>query len=112
MTSPPLLPSELALLIRVFERHPEVSEVKLFGSRAKGTHQIHSDIDLSLGGQVDELRAEAIAAELDELPLPYHFDVIPFAQIESPSLREHIGRVGLTLYVRAVSRETQTAPTL
>lgn len=61
---------------------------------------------------MDELRAEAIAAELDELPLPYHCDVIAFAQIESPSLREHIGRVGLTLYVRKVSRETPAATTL
>lgn len=109
MTAPALQAAELELLNRVFRRHPEISDVRLFGSRAKGTHQTNSDIDLVLGGAVDELRAEAIAAELDELPLPYHFDVMPFTQIVSPSLREHIERVGITLYVRAVEREPQVA---
>lgn len=109
MISPALQQTELELLARVFGRHPEVSDVKLFGSRAKGTHRPNSDIDLVLWGQVDELRAEAIAAELDELPLPYHFDVIPFAQIESSSLREHIERVGITLYVRGAEREARLA---
>lgn len=109
MTSPALQPSELELLTGVFARHPEISDVKLFGSRAKGTHQPNSDIDLVLWGQVNELRAEAIAAELDELPLPYHFDVIPFTQIESPSLRDHIERVGITLYARAAKRETRVS---
>ncbi len=109
MTSPALQPAELELMTQVFARHPEISDVKLFGSRAKGTHRIHSDIDLVLGGQVNELRAEAIAAELDELPLPYHLDVISCTQIVSPALREHIERVGITLYVRAAKRASRVA---
>jgi predicted nucleotidyltransferase len=47
--------------------------VKLFGSRAKGTHSRHSDIDLAVLGKVDALQVEALAAELDELPLPNRF---------------------------------------
>ena len=87
---------ETALIASVFSRHPEVSAVKLFGSRAKGTHTARSDVDLALWG-VDALRAEAIAAELDDLPLPYHFDVVPFDLIKQDSLREHIQRVGMPL---------------
>ena len=34
---------------------------------------------LALWGDVSDLRAEAIAAELDELPLPCRYDVQPFA---------------------------------
>jgi len=37
-------------------------------------------------------------AELDELPLPYRFDVKPFASIRLQALRDHIERVGIPLY--------------
>ena len=36
----------------------------------------------------------AIAAELDELALPYLYDAKPVDSIKLPSLREHIERVG------------------
>jgi predicted nucleotidyltransferase len=98
MKTPPLEPREANLLAGVFRAHPEVSEVRLFGSRAKGTHSPESDVDLALWGNVTALKAEAIAAELDELPLPYRFDVIPFDLIKLQPLREHIERVGIRLY--------------
>ena len=98
MNAPPLTPTEHALLLGVFRRHPEVEAVKLFGSRAKGTHSVRSDIDLALWGPLDSLQAERIAAELDELPLPYRYDVKAFASICLPALREHIERVGIPLY--------------
>ncbi len=98
MKLPSLSPHEIKLIHCIFERHPEVTEVKLFGSRAKGTHSPSSDIDLAVSGKIDDLKAEAISAELDELPLPYHFDVLAFDVIEHNSLREHIERVGLPLY--------------
>jgi len=98
MKTPDLKPHELALLRRVFDRHPEIKAVKLFGSRAKGTNAPSSDIDLALWGEVDALRAESIAAELDELPTAYKFDVKPFHLIKLRPLREHIERVGITVY--------------
>ena len=85
---------ETSLISSVLNQHPEVSQVKLFGSRAKGCHTPASDIDLALWG-VDALQAESIAAELDELPLPYRFDVKAFASIKQHSLREHIQRRGI-----------------
>lgn len=63
-----LSPAELALPAEVFASHPEISAVTLFGSRAKGTQTPHSDVDLALHGEIDALGAEAIAADLDELP--------------------------------------------
>ena len=98
MNAPALAPKELTLLRRVFRRHPEIKVVKLFGSRAKGTHSPCSDIDLALWGEVDALRAATIAAELDDLPLPYQYDVKPFHLIKLRPLREHIERVGVTVY--------------
>jgi uncharacterized protein len=98
MKTADLKPDELALLQEVFHRHPEIKTVKLFGSRAKGTHAPSSDIDLALWGEVDALCAEAIAAELDELPTAYEYDVKPFHLITLRPLREHIERVGITVY--------------
>jgi hypothetical protein len=51
-----------------------------------------------LTGDVTPLEAEAIAGELDELPLPYRFDVQPVARMTHPPLREHIERVGVCIY--------------
>lgn len=98
MNAPALTERELGLINQVFRRHPEILAVRLFGSRAKGTHTPRSDVDLAIWGDVDAIRAEAISAELDELPLPYHFDVKPFGLIKLESLRDHIQRVGLAVY--------------
>jgi predicted nucleotidyltransferase len=98
-----LTPRELALMEGVFAHHPEVHDVTLFGSRAKGTHAPNSDIDLSIRGKIDSLQAEALASELDELPLPYRFDVLAFDSIKSTPLREHIERVGIVIYAAAHS---------
>jgi predicted nucleotidyltransferase len=93
-----LSPREIELLHTVFHQHPEISAVVLYGSRAKGTHKPESDIDLVIDGIADPLRAEGVAAELEELPLPYQFDVKAFSDIHSPALREHIRRVGRLVY--------------
>jgi predicted nucleotidyltransferase len=98
MKKEPLDHREFALLEGVFLRHPEISDVTLFGSRAKGTHAPNSDIDLSIRGHIKPLQTEALASELDELPLPYQFDVLDFDQISSEPLREHIKRVGIVIY--------------
>jgi predicted nucleotidyltransferase len=98
MTQPPLQPSELELVRSVLRRHPEVQSATLFGSRAKGTHHSRSDVDLALSGELEALAAAAIAAELEELPLPYRFDVQALNQIRLAPLLEHIQRVGIEIY--------------
>ena len=53
-------------------------------------------IDFAVRG-ADALGAEAIAPDLEDQPLPYHFDMIPFELIQQASLREHIERIGVPL---------------
>jgi predicted nucleotidyltransferase len=89
---------ELQLICSVLVRHAAVTGAILFGSRAKGTATQSSDIDLALEGIEDQLQAEAIASELDELPLPYTFDVKALSAIRYNPLREHIERVGVRIY--------------
>jgi uncharacterized protein len=98
MNPPPLKPSELDMILSVIRLHSEVETATLFGSRAKGTHSERSDVDLVLTGDVGPLRAEGIAAELDELPLPYRFEVQPLAHIRHQPLLDHIQRVGVLIY--------------
>lgn len=98
MNTPPLKPHEVLLLHSVFQVYPEVHTAILFGSRAKGTHTDRSDVDIALTGEIGPLQAETIAAALDELPLPYRFDVRALAHIQSRPLLDHIERVGQVIY--------------
>ncbi len=101
MTATPQLGRrELALIDAVLSRHPQVTAGILFGSRAKGTATATSDIDLALEGLDDALQAEAITSELEELPLPFRFDVKALDVLRHLALREHIARVGIRIYPR------------
>ena len=98
MKNPPLTETEKELICSVLQMYPEVQEARLFGSRAKGIHHPQSDIDIAIWGDVDALQAESIAGDLDDLPLPYHFDVLPFHMIKLKNLRNHIERVGVQIF--------------
>ena len=89
---------ELDKIFSVFHRYPEINKVILFGSRAKGTSRSNSDIDLAVDGLSGTLQIEALAMELDELSLPYKFDVKLLTGISNPALIDHIARVGVNLY--------------
>lgn len=69
-------------------------------ARKKETAKPSSDVDLALEGIDDPLVAEAIASELDELPLPYRFDVKALAAIRHAALLQHIARVGIRILGR------------
>ncbi|MBF0294977.1 MAG: nucleotidyltransferase domain-containing protein [Magnetococcales bacterium] len=91
---------EMALLHAVFRQVPEIREVIVFGSRAKGNHRPQSDVDLALVGVDDPWKAEAVADALDQLPMPYKFDVKACDGIRHPPLLEHIHRLGVVIYRR------------
>ena len=81
------------------KRFPQVEKVILFGSRAKGTYKRGSDIDIVISGH--ELNY-SIVNELsyllnEESTLPYYFDLLNLAEINSPALLEHINEYGLHL---------------
>lgn len=83
----------------VFSRFKEVEEAILYGSRAKGNFKPGSDIDLTLKGNNLQLKLlNKISLDIDDLLLPYTFDISIFHQISNPDLIEHIDRVGLIFY--------------
>ena len=85
----------------VFAGFPEVEEVRLYGSRAMGRYLPGSDVDLTLLGEVNATTLYRISEQLDDLLLPYTFDLSIFDDIDNAELRDHIFRVGQTFYSRA-----------
>ncbi len=93
-----LRPQALELIRGVFHRHPQVRRVEVFGSRAMGRFENHSDVDLALWGDLDPRLLAQIIQELDDLPLPYTFDVKAYEAIGHEPLKRHIDEFGKTLY--------------
>lgn len=88
----------IEMLNSVFKQYKHIEHVILFGSRAKGTAKNNSDIDLAIAGIDDEHQIEAIATALEDLPLPYQFDVKALDNIKNSELKEHIQRVGIKIF--------------
>jgi len=85
----------------VMSSFTEIEKVTLFGSRAKGNYRPGSDIDLTLiGDDIDLKILNQLLLKLDELMLPYTFDISIFKQITNLEFIEHINRVGIDFYVR------------
>ncbi len=100
---------EWGLVFGILRRHPEVERAVLFGSRAKGSARPNSDFDLALWGRIDHRLLARLNAELDELPLPYTFDLVVYGDIRQAELRAHIDRVGRVVYeTSAATRGTDS----
>lgn len=94
--------SDLHLIITASQTIPEIEQLLLFGSRAKGTEKPGSDVDLAIKGKaVTYDTVLQLSDRLNEqLPLPYFFDVINYHSIQEPRLTEHIDNVGIVIFNR------------
>lgn len=88
------------IILSVLSSFPEVEKVILFGSRAKGNFKQGSDIDLAIEGEAcTDLTAMRLNGMLnEEVPIPYHVDVVGYNQLSHRELKDHIDRVGITFY--------------
>ena len=77
-----------------------IDKVILYGSRAKDNYRNGSDIDITLIGKDLTLDNSVypLMDELEELYLPYTFDISIFNYIDNKNLIEHINRVGKLFY--------------
>lgn len=91
--------NEIKVITNVFENFPEIDEVILYGSRAKGNYRTGSDIDFTLkGDKLTHKLLNKISLKLDDLLLPFIFELSLYDQIENNDLIDHIDRVGKTFY--------------
>lgn len=103
----------IAILQSIFRKHPEINQVKLYGSRAKGTHKPNSDYDLAVFMKENISINDAnkviyeIKDDVESTTLPYLFDIQSYNNIESTALRDHIDRVGILIFDQALK---QSAP--
>ncbi len=78
---------------------PEVEEAIIYGSRARGTNRVASDIDITLkGNALTYLQLALLDARIDDLYLPYFVDLSLFSMLKNPDLLESIDREGKVLY--------------
>lgn len=98
-------------ILTCFRQLPSISQVTLYGSRALGTQRTGSDIDLTLHGTGLTLSDTVypLTQLLDDLNLPYTFDISIHEHIENDSLLNHIERVGIPLYEKT-SGDPSSAP--
>lgn len=94
-----LSPTVIAKIGSVFARYPQVMEVRLYGSRARGNFGNGSDIDLSIMDEgVTNAQLLRMENEIDDLLLPYSVDLSLFHRIDNPGLAAHIQGIGQPFY--------------
>ena len=80
-----------------------IEQAILYGSRALGSFRPGSDIDMVIiGQQFSHQNLLQLLTALDDLLLPYSFDISRIQDIENKDLLSHIARVGKVIYQPAV----------
>ncbi len=88
----------------VFKMFPQVEKAILYGSRAKGTYENGSDIGPGfIGTDIDIATLYKIEDKLDDLLLPYTFDISILSNIDNKNLLDHIDRVGKLFYIKNIN---------
>ena len=92
---------ELESIVNAFRQFEEIEEVLLFGSRAMNTFKTTSDIDLAIKGSKLTLKTiTSLNAHLEELPVPYMFDVVDYNKVDNHKFIKHIDRYGIRIYTQ------------
>jgi uncharacterized protein len=100
--------STIEKIVTLLRQFPEIDRAVLYGSRAKGNYRPGSDIDLTLiGDGITHQHLTRLAGQLDDLLLPYSFDLSIFHRIEDPAMIDHIQRIGIVFYERPSSTKDQ-----
>ncbi|MCF6271075.1 MAG: nucleotidyltransferase domain-containing protein [Melioribacteraceae bacterium] len=85
----------------IFSKYIEIERAVLYGSRAKGNFTNGSDIDLTLIGDNLEFNLLLkVLLDIDDLMLPYKFDISLYNSITDDELLSHIKRVGKEIYLK------------
>jgi len=102
-----LTTKEISGIKAVFSKYQQIEEVLIYGSRAMGNFKPASDIDLTLKGKSIDLSLQTkIEFDLDDLMLPYKFDISIYDKITNLEFLDHINRIGKEIYKRRDNENT------
>ena len=94
-----LTDKDLEKINEIFLLYPTIERAIIYGSRVKGNYKPGSDIDLALvGNGIDLNLLNNVSRKLDDLLLPYTFDLSIFSHIKNSELIDHINHAGKQLY--------------
>ena len=95
--------TDIKCINNIFTQFNTIEVAIIYGSRAKGNYKPASEIDLTLkGNELDISVLNRLSWVLDDLLLPYTFDISLFKNISNKNLIEHIDRVGIIFYNRTI----------
>ncbi len=71
-------------LIEIIKKHAPKAKIYLFGSRARNTHSLASDIDLAIecDGKIDKFILSNIKEGMEESMVPFFVDVVDLNDID------------------------------
>lgn len=90
--------SSLQILQGIFRTYPSISKVNVYGSRAKGTYNDRSDLDLVIMDDIDRKVLGEIWMEINSSDFPLTVDLQVWRDIKNEDLKSHILRVGQVLF--------------
>lgn len=76
---------------------PNIDEIIIFGSRARGDYREFSDIDIAIKGNLSKLELALIRDHLEESKIAYVTDVVEYNKIVDKKFKEEIDREGIVL---------------
>lgn len=84
---------EIKVLYYLF---PEIDEIVIFGSRARGDYSRVSDIDIAIKGDIDKIMYK-IRDYFEESSIIYTVDVVNYISISNQDFKENIDSEGVII---------------
>jgi proline iminopeptidase len=85
---------------QIFRRYPQIEQVLIFGSRAKGTDKPWSDFDLAVvAPKMSDQGFGWLWGELDALPLVFKTDILHLDRLPPGPLKDKILHEGQCFYL-------------
>ena len=79
---------------------PEIDEMTIFGSRARGDYSRVSEIEIAVKGNVDKIMYK-IRDYFEESNILYTVDVVNYETISNLEFKENIDREGVVISITA-----------
>lgn len=97
-----LSPQDISLINGAIASIPGIQTAFIYGSRAKGNYRYNSDIDLTFEGDgLNSGHLSLLNEKLDDLLLPYTFDLSIKTKITNAALVAEIEKYGKIFFKRA-----------